>query len=98
VAHPCEHEAAAWVAGEIERLRALSYGCLVRLEGRPEHRALEASDKTPLVLESQVLWDDRERRNLRIMVDVWDPSRRLTTRSVARDDFVRAPDGSFVGE
>jgi hypothetical protein len=49
------------------------------------------------MLETQVFWDDREQRNLRVMVDVWDTSKRIS-RSIVIDDFIRAPDGSFIGE
>jgi hypothetical protein len=98
VSHADEHEAAAWVAGEIERLRALDYDALLALaDGGAEHRPMETADGKALVLETQVFWDDRERRNLRVFVDVWDPSKRVSG-SVAKDDFIRAPDGSFVGE
>jgi hypothetical protein len=31
------------------------------------------------------------------MVDVWDPSKHIS-QSIVADDFIRAPDGSFVGE
>jgi hypothetical protein len=48
-------------------------------------------------MESQVVFDDREQRNLRVLVDVWDASR-IVSRSIARADFIKAPDGSFVGE
>ena len=92
-----EQEAAAWVTTEIERLRNLSYDELVALEGQSEHRPIEAADGKTLGLETQVFWDDRERTNLRVMVDVWDPSKRIS-RSIVKDDFIRAPDGSFVGE
>jgi len=44
------------------------------------------------------LWDDRERTNLRVIVDVWDPAKRVSIGSIASDDFIVAPDGSFVGE
>jgi len=50
------------------------------------------------MLETQVFWDDREKTNLRVMVDAWDPARRISIGSIAKDDFIRAPDGSFVGE
>jgi hypothetical protein len=95
--HPYEHEAATWVVSEIERLRSLSYGDLRALESQREHRPMETADGSTLGLETQVFWDDRQRQNLRVMVDVWDPSKRIS-RSIAKDDFIRAPDGSFVGE
>jgi hypothetical protein len=97
VTHPYEHEAAAWVVSEIERLRSLSYGDLRALESQREHRPMETADGRTLGLETQVFWDDRQRQTFRVMVDVWDPSKRIS-RSIAKDDFIRAPDGSFVGE
>jgi len=62
----------------------------------PRHRRVTTAGR-PLVLETQVFWDDREKTNLRVMVDVWDPAKRVSG-SIAKDDFIRAPDGSFVGE
>jgi hypothetical protein len=97
VTQPYEQEAAAWVETEIERLRDITYQDLLALEGQREHRPMETADGKTLGLETQIFWDDRERRNLRVMVDVWDPSKR-TSRSIVKDDFIRAPDGSFVGE
>jgi hypothetical protein len=97
VTHPYEQEAAAWVATEIERLRNLSYPDLLALESQPEHRPMKTTDGKTLGMETQIFWDDRQRQNLRVMVDVWDPSKRIS-RSLVKDDFIRAPDGSFVGE
>ena len=97
MSHVAEQEAATWVEAEIERLRALTYDDLLALEDQPEHRPMDTSAGKVLVRETQVFWDDRDRRNLRVMVDVWDPSKRVS-RSIVKDDFIRAPDGSFVGE
>jgi len=58
---------------------------------------METADGKTLVLEAQVFWDDGKRRNPRAIVDVWDPLQRMS-RSIAKDDFIRAPDGSFVDE
>jgi hypothetical protein len=41
--------------------------------------------------------DDRESGNIRVTVDLWDPERRIGSSS-AIDAFIRAPDGSSVGE
>jgi hypothetical protein len=91
-------EAAKWVSAEIERLRTLSYDDLVRRVDQTEHRTMESADGKPLILETQVFWDDREQRNVRVIVDVWDPAKRVSFGSIAKDDFIRAPDGSFLGE
>ena len=92
-------EAARWVAAEVERLRGLTYEDLLRLEGQREHRAMDTAAGKGLVLETQVYWDDqREQRNLRVIMDVWDAGKRVSIGSIAKDDFIIAPDGSFVGE
>jgi hypothetical protein len=98
MANPDAPEAAEWVAREIERLRSLSFGDLATRESQPEHRTKLTAAGTPLMLETQVFWDDREKTNLRVIVDVWDPAKRVSIGSIAKDDFIRAPDGSFVGE
>ena len=98
VANPYAQEAAAWVATQIERLRSLAYHDLAARRNQPEHRPMETADGKPLILETQVLWDDRDQRNLRVLVDVWDPAKRGFSGSIARGDFIRAPDESFVGE
>ena len=98
MANPDAQEAADWVAREIERLRGLSFADLAALESEPAHQPMPTAGGRPLMLEAQVFWDDREKTNLRVMVDVWDPARRISIGSIAKDDFIRAPDGSFVGE
>ena len=60
---------------------------------------MDTAAEKDLVLETQVYWDDeRERRNLRVIVDIWDAGKRVSIGSIAKDDFIVAPDGSFVGE
>jgi hypothetical protein len=98
MANPETPEAIEWVATEIEQLRGLSFDDLVTLERQPEHRPMLTATGTPLILETQVFWDDCKKTNLRVMVDVWDPAKRISIGSIAKDDFIRAPDGSFVGE
>jgi hypothetical protein len=95
---PDEIEARAWVATEILKLRDLSYGELAAREGDAEHRQMSRAGGKPLILETQIFWDDADEKNLRVVVDVWDPARRISFGSIARDDFIRAPDGSFIGE
>jgi hypothetical protein len=95
-----KEEAREWVAAEIARLRGLSYGELLALEGDPIDRELRVSSGEMLVMHTQVLWDDRRGvgRPLRVIVDVWWPgSPKRVIRSLAVDDFIRGPDG-FVGE
>jgi hypothetical protein len=92
--HRNEIEAREWVSAEIARLRGMSYEDLVREESQPEHRHMRTAEGKPLILETQVFWDDARKRDLRVMVDVWDPAKRVSFESIAKDDFIRAPDGS----
>ena len=61
------------------------------------HRPMLTTQGTSLVLETLVVWDDSAEENVRLLVDVFDPAARFSS-GVARGDFIRAPDGSFVGE
>jgi hypothetical protein len=47
--------------------------------------------------ETSVFWDRGEPGDIRVMVDICEP-RPGIVRSIVSDDFIRAPDGSFVGE
>jgi hypothetical protein len=98
VKHRDAEEARAWVAVEVERLRGLAYDDLVQIVDRPQHRLMETANAKTLTLESQVFWDDVDQQNIRVLVDVWDQSKRVSFGSIAKDAFVRAPDGWFVGE
>jgi hypothetical protein len=50
-----------------------------------------------LIGETQVFWDDGEPGPLRVIVDVCEPKPGIV-RSIASEDFIRAPDGSFIDE
>lgn len=93
-----QDEAASWVADEIARLRAMTYDQLLADQGEALHCEMLTSGGEVLIRETQVFWDDpTEKQNLRVMVDVWNPRKWIST-SIISDDFIRAPDGSFVGE
>lgn len=47
-------------------------------------------------VEVRVLWDDAEGGNLRVAASIHDGG--LRTLRPIRDDFILAPDGSFVGK
>jgi len=97
-------EASAWVAHQIAGLRRLSYDNLLGYLNKPAHEEMTASSGQTLIRETQVFWDGRRNGPLRVIVDVWQPHSdserrwRRVKRSIAIDDFIRAPDGSFVGE
>jgi hypothetical protein len=92
-------EASAWVAAEVARLRALDYPELLRHQGHALHCEMLSCSGEVLVRETQVFWDDKKRQTLRVIVDVWRPKKRgIILGRRASDDFIRAPDGSFIDE
>ena len=99
MAHPDHDEAAEWVAAEIQRLRALSYDELLGVGelDAPIHHRIESRTGRVLMGETQVFYDGRDPGPLRVLVDVCEPQSGIV-RSIVSDDFIRAPDGSFIGE
>jgi len=94
---PDLNQAKAWIRGEIEQLRAASYETLITLEGTAQHEERTTVTGRLLGLDTQIFWDDRDKETLRVLVDVWDPTRVIST-SIASESFIRLADGSFVGE
>src|SRR5258705_13878828 len=94
--HPDEVEARKWVSEQIDRLRALSYDDLLEQLDEPEHYTIRSRTGRELMGETQVFWDSREDGDLRVLVDVCEPKPGVVS-SIVSDDFIRAPDGSFVG-
>lgn len=94
--HPDEVEAREWVASEVRRLRSMSYDDLLVSLDDPIHKVISRSGR-PLMGETCIFWDSGEPGPLRVMVDICEPKLGVV-RSIASDDFIRAPDGSFIGE
>jgi hypothetical protein len=99
-----KRQAEAWVVEQILRLRRSSYEELLTHLDQPIHEELRTASGKTVIRETQVFWDGGRDGPLRVMVDVWDPrsgaKRRWWRgiRSLAIDDFILAPDGTFVGE
>lgn len=82
----------------VRRLRALPHGELLDRYSRVQ--VVEISDApsgTPYQVEIEAYWDNRKKRNLRIFVTVW-PGETGPPFKPISDDFIVAPDGTFVGE
>jgi hypothetical protein len=95
-----QHEAVpeTWVAAQIGRLRTNTYDELLTLRDAPQHYDVPVDDGRFLLGgEVEVFWDDPKNAagNLRVSVGIWNDA---GGRPLAEDDFIRAPDGSFVGE
>lgn len=88
-------EARAVIAEEIRKLRERSYEELLELRSPVTDQVVARSGKTYQV-ERQAFWDDKRRKTLRVLVSVDDGGWR--SFFPLADDFIIAPDGSFVGE
>jgi hypothetical protein len=93
-----EREARRVLGAKVEQLRSLAYDELRRLKDSDNWRVAEDIDGPSgrsYQLETEVSWDDEAQRHLRVHVTLYEEgfaSRRLT------DDFIMAPDGTFVDE
>ncbi len=88
-------------AGEIlaritSELRKQSYEELRGFLRDPHMREASGAGGATYQVEVQVFWDDRQETNLRVMVSIDDGG--LSAFKPLSDDFIIAPDGSFVGE
>jgi limonene-1,2-epoxide hydrolase len=90
-------EALAIVEAELAGLREAPYRDHVdRLLGKQEVFERVGASGTGYSVELQALWDDKRLGNLRVIASIDDGGwRAFAPLSV---DFIRAPDGSFVGE
>ncbi len=92
-----ELEAKGILAQQIERLRGMSHAELQRFVKDEEHLETKGESGVEYQVEVLALWDEgRPGGNLRVMVSIddggWRAFKPLT------EDFIIAPDGSFVGE
>jgi hypothetical protein len=90
-------EALAIAHAELAELREATYAELVeRLIDKQEVVERIGASGTRYQIEKQALWDDKRNGNLRVIVSIDDGGWRAYSPLGA--DFIRAPDGSFVGE
>jgi len=89
-------EARALVATELEKYRRKSYGELAQLVGETKSREVVGPSGVKYQLEIQALWDDKPTGVLRIMASLDDGG--ASAYVPLCDDFLVAPDGTFVGE
>ena len=90
-------EALSIAQAELAELRAVTYSQLVeRLIDKQEVVEQVGASGTRYQIEKQAFWDDKRNGNLRVIVSIDDGG--LRAYSPLGVDFIRAPDGSFVGE
>ena len=91
-----EEEAQAILERELAGYRSRSYSELLSLIGHCETVERPSPSGVTYQVEVQVFFDDESERSLRIAGAIDDGGRRAFKPLC--DDFIMAPDGSFVGE
>lgn len=81
---------------ELIRLRATPYEELKHLIDHAWTETVSTPSGHNYQVEIQAVWDDRKRRNIRVVISVDDMGWRAF--APLSSDFIIAPDGSFVGE
>jgi hypothetical protein len=91
-------EAGRILSEEIAKLRQRSHSELRRSVESRDVETLEVTGVSGTVyqLEVNVFWDDRTRHTIRVLLSIDDGGWRAF--SPMTDDFILAPDGSFIGE
>jgi hypothetical protein len=78
------------------RYRERTHAELAAAIGQPDIAEVRGVSGISYQIEIQVLWDDRKRRNLRVLGAIDDGG--LRALRPLSEDFIMAPDGSFLGE
>jgi hypothetical protein len=91
-----EIEANTILEQELSRYRRRSYSELLSLVDDIETFERASSSGVTYQIEMQVFFDDRSTSNLRVVGAIDDGGRRAFKPMT--DDFIMAPDGTFVGE
>lgn len=88
-------EAREILSEQINKLRKIPYNELLEFQ-EPHTEELVGGSGTTYQLEVQAFWDNKPNDSLRVMVSIDDGGWRSFVPLT--DDFIIAPDGSFVGE
>jgi hypothetical protein len=92
-----KEEAIALLEAELAQFRAASYTQLVaRMAAGPIHVERIARSRIKYQVEIQVCWDNPPDGNIRVMGSIDDGGWRAFVPF--NRDFIKAPDGTFVGE
>lgn len=91
-----KEEAQQLLKARVHQLRAMHYHDLRDLLDKETAIEVDGPSGRSYSIETSVLWDDAKGRDLRVIVSIDDGGWRAFTPMT--DDFIMAPDGSFVGE
>jgi hypothetical protein len=91
-----KEKARAVLAEALRPYRAKSYAALRDLIGQVDVYQIANPDGSDFQIEIEAFWDDKPDGDIRVMGGVDDGGWRAFLPLI--DDFIMAPDGSFVGE
>ncbi len=91
-----KEEANLILSKEIDCLREQGYEDLTKCLNTVETKEIKGNSNSKYQIEIQTFWDDEESRNLRVLVSIDDESWRAF--APLSQDFIIAPNGTFVGE
>jgi hypothetical protein len=89
-------EARQLLLAHLQQYRARSYSDLLALLNTPRNTELVGASGTKYQVEVQAFWDLKPQGNVRVRGTIDDGGWRAFMPLV--EDFIRAPDGAFVGE
>ena len=90
-------EAASTLSQHLAQYRGRSYNELsVLVDGPPETAEIVAPSGIRYQVEVLIVWDSKPGQNIRVLGSIDDGGWRALMPQ--NDDFIMAPDGSFVGE
>jgi len=84
------------LAGRLARYRELSYDDLSKRIGSVEVEEAAGPSGVAYQLEFEVFWDDKRGGDVRVFGGI--DGGAISAFSPLTDSFIKAPDGSFVGE
>jgi hypothetical protein len=92
-----KQEARSLLTEQLATYRTRSYADLVAMIGRDDCVEITGPSGERYQVEFGVIWDNKPGGNVRVMLSIDDGTFRAAF-SPLTDDFIKAPDGSFIGE
>jgi hypothetical protein len=80
---------------KLDELRKLTHGELLTLLDRPSFDRVKGQDGVEYQVETQAFWDNKKKRNIRVVVAVDDGG--IRAMMPLTGTLIVSPDGSFIG-
>ena len=89
-------EARALLAAHLAGYRTYPYSRLIELIGSVETADVQGADGTKYQLEVQFFWDDKKKGDVRVLAAI--DGGPISSFRPMTDDFIKAANGTYVGE